>query len=77
MSVEIEKGFAVEIDGSRVVLAQGSVTGLEIMQAAGIPVATGLIELLEDGTQRQVRPEERFDIEAGLRFKKRPKFKRG
>ena len=77
MAIETDQGFFVEIDGVNVPVPKGNLTGLEVMQAAGIPAATGLLELMEDGTQRQVRPEESFDLEHGPRFKKRPKFKRG
>ena len=74
---EAEREFSVEIDGASTKFKTGTVTGLEIMEAAKIPVATGLLEVLEDGTQRQVRPEETFDLEKGPKFKTPPKFKRG
>lgn len=53
------------------------VTGAEIMATAGIPPSEGLVELLDDGTQRSVKPTEVFDLERDRRFKKRPRFKRG
>jgi uncharacterized protein YabE (DUF348 family) len=77
MTTTTKKMFTVEVDGRVLEFGTDSVTGLDIMQAAGIPVETGLLLLLEDGTQTQVRPEDTFDLEKDHRFKKRPRFKRG
>lgn len=72
-----KRQYVVEVDGVAHTFAQERVTAVEIMAAANIPVATGLLELLEDGTQRQVDPAETFELEKAPRFRKRPRFKRG
>ncbi len=54
------------------------ITGGEIMEKAGIPHETGLLLLLEDGTQRIVLVEEIISVETHKHhFKKPPRFKRG
>ena len=48
------------------------------MDLAGIPRATGLVQILEDGSQKQVGEDEIITFEGpGRRFKKAPRFKRG
>lgn len=76
---EGEKGkfFTVEIDGTELRFDHSPVTAEELMAAAAIAPADGLVEVLEDGTQRQVPAGESFDLKPGRRFKKRPRFKRG
>jgi hypothetical protein len=49
----------------------------EIMTKADIPHGTGLLLLLEDGTQRMVAVEEIIDVKTHHHFKKPPRFKRG
>ncbi len=53
------------------------VTGREIMDAAGIPYTTGLVLILEDGSQQAVGLDEAIDLQPSRRFKKAPRFKRG
>jgi hypothetical protein len=53
------------------------ITGLEIMERAGIPVDVGLIEIREDGVQRTVAPDEIIDLNEPHRFRRPPRFKRG
>jgi hypothetical protein len=53
------------------------VTGQELMDAGGIPYSTGIILLLEDGTQQQIGVSDTVDLKPGRRFKKAPRFKRG
>jgi len=54
-----------------------TMTGGHIMDLAGIPREVGLMLITEDGTQRQVQPEEVIELRPGRRFKKAPRFKRG
>lgn len=69
--------YVVEVDGVEYRFDTETVTATQIMEKAGIPIATGLVQILEDGTQRQVAPDEVFELKPGRRFKKRPRFKRG
>lgn len=71
------KFFTLFVDGQEFHIEQQSITGREIMVLAGIPQETGLIEILEDGTQVQVNPDEVIDLRPGRRFKKAPRFVRG
>lgn len=69
--------YAIEVDGNEIRFDHTPVTGGEIMDAAGIPHSVGLVEILEDGTQRAVTVDEKVDLKPGRRLKKRPRFKRG
>jgi hypothetical protein len=69
--------YAVEVDGIEVRFDHTPVTGGEIMDTAGIPHSVGLVEILEDGTQRAVSADEEIELKPGRRMKKRPRFKRG
>ncbi len=69
--------YAVEVDGIEIRFDHTSVTGGEIMDAAGIPHSVGLVEILDDGTQRAVSVDEEIELKPGRRMKKRPRFKRG
>jgi hypothetical protein len=69
--------FTIFVDGKEFHLEQSMITGGEIMDLAGIPREVGLILILEDGTQIQVREDEVIELKPGRRFKKAPRFKRG
>lgn len=71
------KFFTIFVDGKEFRLQQPTITGGEIMDLAGIPREVGLILILEDGTQVQVREDEVIELKPGRRFKKAPRFKRG
>lgn len=48
------------------------------MDIAGIPRPTGIVQILEDGSQQQVSENEVIEFAGpGRRFKKAPRFKRG
>ena len=74
-----EKGpkYFIEVDGVEYELHQNEITGGEIMDLAGIPREQGLLELLDDGTQRKVDVNEEIELKPGQHFKKRPRFTRG
>lgn len=75
---EVGGGFyTVEVDGVEIRFDHTPVTGGEIMDSAGIPRSVGLVEILEDGTQRAVSADEEIELKPGRRMKKRPRFKRG
>lgn len=73
---ETGKFFTFFVDGKEFRVDE-PITAAQIMQLAGIPVEAGLLIIEDDGTQRQVPPDEVFDLEPGRRFKKAPRFKRG
>ncbi|MBU2602666.1 MAG: multiubiquitin domain-containing protein [Actinobacteria bacterium] len=69
--------YIVEVDGVEYRLDEPTVTGGELMDLAGIPREVGLLQILDDGTQQQVGPDDVIELKPGRRFKKRPRFKRG
>ena len=69
--------FTIFIDDRELDVKDPVLTGGQIMDLAGIPRNTGLLLILEDGTQQSVAIDESFDIKPGQRFKKAPRFKRG
>ena len=72
------KFFTLFIDGKEYHVSQASMTGAEIMELGGIPIATGLVLCKDDGTEEQVKPDDVITFGGpGRRFKKAPKFKRG
>lgn len=71
------KFFTLFIDGKEFHVEQSQLTGLEIMNLGGIPREQGLILVLEDGSQVQVREDEVIELKPGRRFRKAPRFIRG
>jgi len=69
--------YVVEVDGVEYVFDHEPVTGGEIMDESGIPREVGLLQILEDGTQKPVGVDEEIELKPGRRLKKRPRFKRG
>lgn len=69
--------YSFEVDGREFQVDSPTVTGAEIMRLAGIPPEQGLLLIEEDGTQRQMQPDEVIELAPGRRFKKRPHFRRG
>lgn len=65
------------VDGEEFRVDEPTITGGEIMDLAGIPHEVGLLEILEDGTQRSVDVDEVIELKPGRRYKKAPRFKRG
>lgn len=66
------------MDGTEYQTEQPQLTGGEIMDIAGIPRSTGLVQILKDGSQEQVGEDEVIEFKRpGRRFKKAPRFKRG
>lgn len=74
-----EKGpfYTVFVDATEYHFDSDIVTGGEIMDRAGIPRSTGLLEILDDGTQKQIGSDETIELKPGRRLKKAPRFKRG
>ena len=71
------KFFTLFVEGKEFHIEKSSITGGEIMDLAGIPRDGGLIEVLEDGSQVQIKVDEVIDLQPGRRFKKAPRFVRG
>lgn len=71
------KFFTIFVDGKELHVEESSLTGGQIMDLAGIPREAGLILVLEDGTQVQVKADEVIELKPGRRFKKAPRFVRG
>ena len=71
------KFYVLFIDGTEYRVHQASMTGAEIMALGGIPLEVGLIQILPDGTERQVAPDEVIEFKHPGRFKRAPRFKRG
>lgn len=69
--------YTFEVDGKEYRHDEPSITGSEIMDLADISRSDGLVQLLDDGTQRTVAEDEVIELKPGRRFKKRPRFKRG
>ena len=75
---EVEgKVYTFFVDGVEFHSEKSALTGLEIMNLAGIPPSTGLLLIQEDGTQVQVGPNDIIELKPGRRFKKAPRFTRG
>jgi hypothetical protein len=74
---EKDHDYVLEVDGTEYTVDDEEITGAEIMALAGIPPEAGLVQILEDGTQQPVPPDEVIVLKPGRRFKKRPRFKRG
>lgn len=71
------RAYTVEIEGEEYTFAQSPVTTADLLAAAGVGANEGLLEVLEDGTQRKLEPAEHIDLEDARRFKKRRRFRRG
>jgi hypothetical protein len=71
------KFYTLFIDGKEYHTEKSELTGAEIMDMGSIPHELGLILVLEDGTQVQVREDEVIELKPGRRFKKAPRFVRG
>jgi hypothetical protein len=65
------------IDGKEYHVDKPTLTGAEIMNLGHIPREVGLIQILEDGTQIQIRENDIVELKPGRRFKRAPRFVRG
>lgn len=71
------KFYTLFIDDKEYHTEKSELTGAEIMDMGGIPHELGLLLVLEDGTQVQVREDEIIELKPGRRFKRAPRFVRG
>ena len=71
------EGFKLVIDGKEYEVKSELLTGREIMKLGDIPIEDGLIQLLPDGTQVQIGPDQVVDLKQGDHYKRPPRFNRG
>lgn len=69
--------YEVDIEGTLHPWERDKITPEEICELAGYPVDTEIIEVLEDNTQRVLKPHEIVDLKPGVGFAKKHLFKRG
>jgi hypothetical protein len=70
--------FTFFVDGREFQTNEKSLTCGQIMDIAGVPRGVGLVQVLEDGSEKACPEDETFTFEGpGRRFKKAPRFKRG
>lgn len=71
------KFYTLFIDDKEYRVEKSALTGAEIMDLGGIPHDVGLVQIMEDGSQAQVKETDVIQLEPGRRFKKAPRFRRG
>ncbi len=71
------KFYTLFVDEKEYTVDKPELTGAEIMNLAEIPFSDGLIQIEEDGTQKQIHETDIVELKPGRRFKKAPRFKRG
>lgn len=69
--------FVYDVDGTIYEYDQPTITGAQIMFAAGLDPQQGLIQILSDGSRITVSGGDTVHLSAGAHFKRRPRFKRG
>ena len=69
--------FAFDVDDITYHHDRPHISGLAIMDAAGINPSDGLIQLLPDGSRVTIKPDDQIHLVPGTQFKRRPRFKRG
>lgn len=69
--------FKLIVEGKEFEVPHEFLTGQEIMKLGDIPIEDGLIQLLPDGTQVLIGPDQLVDLKQGDHFKRPPRFKRG
>ena len=74
---EASHEFPFIVDNQEYLSRDAHITGAAVMQRAGIPLETGLIEISPDGTQHPVPPQEVIDLNRPHRFRHPPRFARG
>jgi hypothetical protein len=68
--------YKVIVDDQPIDFDHPQLAGGEIIDRVGAQ-SQGLVEILDEGSQRQVKREDKFDLSEERRFRKPPKFKRG
>ena len=65
------------VDDKEFHVEKPTITAGKIMALARIPRETGLIQIFDDGTQKQLSPDDVIELKSKEHFKKAPRFKRG
>src|SRR5438309_2091433 len=68
--------YKVIVDDQEIEFGHPELTGGVIIDRVGAQ-SQGLVEIMDDGSQRQVKREDKFNLSDEHRFRKPPKFKRG
>jgi len=71
-----ERCFIFFADDRQFQVESETITGLEIMNLAGIQREVGVLFIAEDGSQVSVQPEDVITLERCKHFKKAPRFRR-
>ena len=71
------KFYTLFIDDNEYHVEKSALTGAEIMDLGDIPYEVGLVQIMEDGSQAQVKETDIIELKPGRRFKKAPRFRRG
>jgi tryptophanyl-tRNA synthetase len=69
--------YVYDVDGTVYEYDQPTISGAQIMLAAGLDPQQGLIHILSDGYRVTVTASETVNLCEGAHFKRRPRFKRG
>ena len=69
--------YVLEVDGVDLGYDGPTITGAEIMELAGIPLADGLVQIPPDGERKTILPDDIVHLAPRSQFKWRPRFKRG
>ncbi len=69
--------YVYEVDEVTYEFDHATITGAQIMAAAGVPEAEGIIQIRADGTRDSIAPTTVIELVSGAHFKRRPRFKRG
>jgi hypothetical protein len=69
--------FVYDVDNTTYKYDHPTITGAQVMAAAGINPTEGLIQILPDGTRESVDADDTVHLVSGTQFKRRPRFKRG
>lgn len=69
--------FVYDVDGTTYEHDRPRISGAEIMAAAGISAAEGLVQILPDGTTATVDVDDEVTLVPGTQFRRRPRFRRG
>jgi hypothetical protein len=75
---KVDEKYKFIVDDVEYQTQEKELTGSQIMDIAGIPHETGIVQILEDGTQLQIKETDIISLkDSKHKFKTAPRFKRG